>query len=115
MTRCFGKRYQPPNTPFVGQSSGSQYRPVCARLGEHDETVRCPDIEGELAGQGATGGIMIYPFWDEPVGYGILMAIIAVLHVFVSHFAIGGGLYLVVTERRATKPATRRRWNFWCV
>jgi mono/diheme cytochrome c family protein len=46
---------------------------------------------------------MIYPFWDEPFGYGILMAIIAVLHVFVSHFAIGGGLYLVFTERRAVR------------
>ena len=56
---------------------------------------------------------MIYPFWDEPVGYGILMAVIAVLPVFVSHFAIGGGLYLVVTERRLQKPVTRRRWNFY--
>lgn len=39
-----------------------------------------------------------YPFWDIDIGYGVLMAIISVLHVFVSHFAIGGGLYLVVTE-----------------
>lgn len=46
---------------------------------------------------------MIYPFWDVPFGYGVLMGVIAVLHVFVSHFAIGGGLYLVVTERRAVK------------
>jgi mono/diheme cytochrome c family protein len=30
-----------------------------------------------------------------------LMGVIAVLHVFVSHFAIGGGLYLVVTEHQA--------------
>jgi mono/diheme cytochrome c family protein len=29
------------------------------------------------------------------------MGVIAVIHVFISHFAIGGGLYLVVTERRA--------------
>ena len=41
---------------------------------------------------------MIYPFWDVQTGYGVLMAIIAVVHVFISHFAIGGGLYLVVTE-----------------
>ena len=46
---------------------------------------------------------MNYPFWDVPVGYGVLMAMIAVLHVFVSHFAIGGGLYLVVTGQRAHK------------
>ena len=35
---------------------------------------------------------MNYPFWDVETGYGILMALIAVVHVFVSHFAIGGGL-----------------------
>jgi mono/diheme cytochrome c family protein len=46
---------------------------------------------------------MNYPFWDVPMGYGVLMGVIAVLHVFVSHFAIGGGLYLVVTEQRARK------------
>ena len=44
---------------------------------------------------------MIYPFWDVSTGYGILMATIAVIHVFISHFAIGGGLYLVVTEQKA--------------
>ncbi|HVM59302.1 MAG TPA: c-type cytochrome [Verrucomicrobiae bacterium] len=46
---------------------------------------------------------MNYPFWDVPIGYGLLMAVIAVVHVFVSHFAIGGGLFLVVTEQRARK------------
>ncbi len=46
---------------------------------------------------------MNYPFWDVDIGYGLLMAIIAVIHVFVSHFAIGGGLYLVVAERAARK------------
>jgi mono/diheme cytochrome c family protein/cytochrome bd-type quinol oxidase subunit 1 len=46
---------------------------------------------------------MNYPFWDVPIGYGILMAVIAVVHVFISHFAIGGGLYLVVTEQWARK------------
>ncbi|NQU09536.1 c-type cytochrome [bacterium] len=44
---------------------------------------------------------MNYPFWDVPIGYGVLMGVIAVVHVFISHFAIGGGLYLVVTEHRA--------------
>jgi len=46
---------------------------------------------------------MNYPFWDVPMGYGVLMGAIAVFHVFVSHFAIGGGLYLVVVEQTARK------------
>ena len=46
---------------------------------------------------------MVYPFWDVSTGYGILMAVIAVVHVFISHFAIGGGLYLVVTEQQARR------------
>lgn len=46
---------------------------------------------------------MNYPVWDPPLGYGPLMALIAVVHVFVSHFAIGGGLYLVVSEHRARR------------
>ena len=44
---------------------------------------------------------MNYPFWDVGLGYGWLMGGIAIIHVFVSHFAIGGGLYLVVAERGA--------------
>lgn len=48
-------------------------------------------------------GILHYPFWDTQIGYGILMAVIAIVHVFISHFAIGGGLYLVITEIFARK------------
>ncbi|HUI07568.1 MAG TPA: c-type cytochrome [Verrucomicrobiae bacterium] len=55
---------------------------------------------------------MNYPFWDVPIGYGILMAVIAVLHVSVSHFAIGGGLYLVVTEHRARRHNDRPALEF---
>lgn len=33
---------------------------------------------------------MNYPFWDIDIGYGWLMGSIANLHVFISHFAIGG-------------------------
>ncbi len=55
---------------------------------------------------------MNYPFWDEPIGYGVLMAMIAVFHVFVSHFAIGGGLYLVVSEWLARKAGDERRLEF---
>ncbi len=46
---------------------------------------------------------MDYPVWDVGVGYGVLMALFGVVHVFISHFAIGGGLYLVVAERRARR------------
>jgi len=46
---------------------------------------------------------MNYPFWDAAPSYGILMASISILHVFISHFAIGGGLYLVLRERSARK------------
>ncbi len=55
---------------------------------------------------------MNYPFWDVGVGYGILMAIIAVVHVFVSHFAIGGGLYLVIAERSARKRNDEEQLGF---
>ncbi len=45
---------------------------------------------------------MNYPVWDIPAS-GLLIAVIAVLHVFVSHFAVGGGLYLVLIERKARR------------
>lgn len=45
---------------------------------------------------------MNYPIWLVP-GSGLLIAAISVLHVFVSHFAIGGGLFLVVYETIARR------------
>jgi mono/diheme cytochrome c family protein len=45
---------------------------------------------------------MNYPIWNL-TSSGLLIAGIAVLHVFISHFAVGGGLFLVVTERRARR------------
>ena len=51
---------------------------------------------------------MNYPVWYLPeIGGGLLIAIIAVLHVFVSHFAVGGGLYLIYAEKRAWGKAPR--------
>jgi len=45
---------------------------------------------------------MNYPVWEIPqIGGGMLIGLIAILHVFVSHFAVGGGLYLVLAERKA--------------
>ena len=45
---------------------------------------------------------MNYPVWDIPAS-GLLIAVIAILHVFVSHFAVGGGLFLVLVERKARR------------
>jgi cytochrome bd-type quinol oxidase subunit 1 len=45
---------------------------------------------------------MNYPVWEPPLlGGGLVIGIIAILHVFVSHFAVGGGLFLPITERKA--------------
>lgn len=42
---------------------------------------------------------MNYPVWSLDVfGGGLLIALIAVFHVYISHFAVGGGLFLVLTE-----------------
>jgi cytochrome bd-type quinol oxidase subunit 1 len=47
---------------------------------------------------------MNYPIFDVPfIGGGILIAIIAIIHVFISHFAVGAGLFNLVSERRARK------------
>jgi len=46
---------------------------------------------------------MDYPIWELAMGGGMLMAIVAIPHVIVSHFAIGGGLLIVVTESLAVK------------
>lgn len=47
---------------------------------------------------------MEYPLWDIPlIGGGVLIGTIAILHVFVSHFAIGAGLFLVLTEQKARR------------
>jgi hypothetical protein len=45
---------------------------------------------------------MNYPIWDIPAA-GLLIAAIAILHVFISHFAVGGGLLLVWLETRARR------------
>ena len=55
---------------------------------------------------------MNYPFWDIDIGYGWMMGAIAVIHVFISHFAIGGGLYLVLVERSARRANDTFRIEF---
>ena len=46
---------------------------------------------------------MDYPIWDLAMGGGLLMALVAIPHVIVSHFAVGGGLLIAVTETLAVK------------
>ncbi len=42
---------------------------------------------------------MNYPVWElYYAGGGFLIALIAVVHVYVAHFAVGGGFFLVLTE-----------------
>lgn len=50
-----------------------------------------------------------FPVWEIPyLGGGLLIAIVATIHVFIAHFAIGGGLFLVMTERKAYKENDER-------
>ncbi|QTA84994.1 cytochrome ubiquinol oxidase subunit I [Desulfonema magnum] len=45
--------------------------------------------------------LLHYPVWDiDFFGGGFLIALIATLHVYVAHFAVGGGLFLVLTEMK---------------
>jgi mono/diheme cytochrome c family protein len=45
---------------------------------------------------------MEYPIWQlTTLGGGFWIALIATVHVYVAHFAVGGGLFLVLTERAA--------------
>lgn len=46
---------------------------------------------------------MNFPVWDLGFAHGLLIAVVGILHVYVSHFAVGGGLFLVVTETLARR------------
>ena len=49
---------------------------------------------------------MNYPVWELYFsGGGLLMVVIAVVHVYVAHFAVGGGLFLVLTEMKAYRES----------
>ncbi|NLW82369.1 MAG: cytochrome C [Desulfovibrionales bacterium] len=42
---------------------------------------------------------MNFPIWElHWAGGGLLIALISVFHVYIAHFAVGGGLFLVLTE-----------------
>jgi hypothetical protein len=56
---------------------------------------------------------MNYPVWYLPeTGGGLLIALIAILHVFVSHFAVGGGLYLIYAEKKALREKSQALLDF---
>lgn len=47
---------------------------------------------------------MEYPIWWIPsLSGGFIIATMAVFHVFIAHFAVGGGLFLVLTEHKAVR------------
>lgn len=53
---------------------------------------------------------MNYPVWDVPIlGSGWVIGIIAIFHVMISHFAIGGGFYLPMAEAKALREG-REDW-----
>jgi mono/diheme cytochrome c family protein len=57
---------------------------------------------------------MNYPFWEIPIlGSGWVIGIIAIFHVMISQFAVGGGIYLPMAERKALRmkdPQARADW-----
>jgi cytochrome bd-type quinol oxidase subunit 1 len=56
---------------------------------------------------------MNYPFWDIPIlGGSMLIAIIAILHVIVSHLAVGGGFYLYFAERKLAREKDPEFLNY---
>ncbi len=57
---------------------------------------------------------MNYPFWNIPyLGSGWVIGIIAIFHVMISQFAVGGGLYLPIAERKAMRMADKEMGAEW--
>ncbi|MBN2194362.1 MAG: cytochrome c [Polyangiaceae bacterium] len=57
---------------------------------------------------------MNYPVWDVPgIGAGLIVAIIAILHVLVSHIAVGGGAFLFLAELWARRQPDKDRIRAW--
>ncbi|MBF0530833.1 MAG: cytochrome C, partial [Deltaproteobacteria bacterium] len=56
---------------------------------------------------------MEYPIWYlNEWGGGLLIALTATVHVFISHFAVGGGLFLVLTEMKAYRENSELIRNY---
>src|SRR5512138_3652608 len=79
--------------------------PKPALLPRHPRHRRQPRNE-----QTSSERIMNYPFWDVPhIGSGWVIGVIAIFHIMISHFAVGGGLYLPMAEQKALREG-RRDW-----
>jgi cytochrome d ubiquinol oxidase subunit I len=46
---------------------------------------------------------MDYPIWNLAMGGGVLIGMVAIAHVIVSHFAVGGGIAMAVAETVAVR------------
>ena len=54
-------------------------------------------------------GLLQYPVWElDALGGGFWIALIAVVHVYIAHFAVGGGLFIVLTETKAYREEDRK-------
>ena len=57
---------------------------------------------------------MNYPFWDIPrLGSGWVIGLIAIFHVMISQFAVGGGFYLPLAERKALRMTDGQNRADW--
>jgi cytochrome bd-type quinol oxidase subunit 1 len=57
---------------------------------------------------------MNYPFWYIPqLGSAWVIGIIAIFHVMISQFAVGGGLYLPMAERKAMRMGDKALADAW--
>lgn len=56
---------------------------------------------------------MNYPIWHIPdIGGAWLIGIIACIHIFISHFAVGGGIFFAVTEQIAKNNNDSRLYDY---
>ncbi len=56
---------------------------------------------------------MNYPVWIVPyLGGGWIIGIIAIIHIYLSHFAVGGGAFLAITEGLAYKRKDDRIYDY---
>ena len=47
---------------------------------------------------------MFYPQWEVPIiGGGLVIAIVAITHILIAHFAVGAGIFVAVTESRLAR------------
>lgn len=56
---------------------------------------------------------MNYPIWElTTIGGGSLIAFISVVHVYVSHLAVGGGIFIWLTDRKGVKDKNADLVNY---